>query len=238
MANCLVTKLKEVVNDVEIPVLGELVFKLRPATTPNPNPEFTVTTAVGPQTVKVLKGHLYVDEECTNPYPSVIEVEGNFHSCRGYTNTEEETIISISNKYNFYNLFAHDRLDLNLEDLYFTDYTTLLLSGNKSISGDIEDLIEHSVDVWVKNSRVIDPAYPVYLQLAGSNARFKGSTDWGSKTWGLTILKDTSNTKVYNIYAAETDQYGYLLPQASQYTRLGATYNYETKVWTYTDLFD
>lgn len=238
MANCLVTKLKEVVNDVEIPALGELIIKMNPSTG---GAYLTLTSTVKENTIKILKGHLYADSACTTALPTENIVAPNYQSFEAYRRKDnsEGAVISISNKYNFYKLeIPYADCELNIFDLCYCDITELYLYGNPAISGDIEEFAEKLFANFIKINRSIDTNYPIYFGFSGTSMKFKDSLDWFQKTWGLTVIKDPNNSNVFKLYAAENDEQGYLLPAGQQYTRLAATYNAETKVWTYTDLFD
>lgn len=228
MANCLVTKLKEVVNDVEIPELGSLVFTTNPG---NEGTVFTVTTGVEAVSYKILSGAFYSDEERTTLWPAEGTLPGGYKYNMFYN--DNYGAVSIGPKYGLYSIYGSESVSYNLDDLWYVNLTRLE-SSNPNMSGDIETLYGHIFDNYVKVGRQITREYPVYICFSGTKVKFHGSTEW-QVYYSMRVLRDTTNPNIFNIYKSEYN--GTVeKPVSEQYVFLLATYNADTKVWNYVNI--
>lgn len=219
--NCLVTKLKAVVNNNNLPYLNGIVFEYDGTSFPALQYGGLAIKVNNPTQLKVLSGSLFTDTSCTQEITQttiIPEQDERILYIKSGTSVKlvVNSVGNITKLGSSYNCNLHFNFNelyefASLKSIIFTPFIT---------QGRLEDLIEHLCEgTWTLER--LDFSY----QSANSNVTFNGIRITGGTSPNVYPVKEDNIISLYRTRTGTEPDYSY--------DNFIGSYNIITGVWTY-----
>ena len=137
MENCLVTKLKGIVQDEKLLKIGEIRFGVHKVPSPSINTQYCKFTSTRNQKINIVNGH-FSDSDLTQNNGNSDNITANQQF--GFIISNDDSTIILSDKYALTNITSYAIDDFDLSTIKYCKELQELILLRTGVTGDLKDL--------------------------------------------------------------------------------------------------